>query len=67
LTPKINLRAKIERHSRILKDNLLKSNISKNTYSLSYKIVLFVIVFVFPFYPALATLVYDNTVANFYR
>ncbi len=67
MTPKINLRAKIERHSRILKDSLLKSNISKNKYSLSYKIVLFCIVFVFPFYPALATLVYDNTVIDFYR
>lgn len=67
MTPKINLKAKIERHSRILKDNLLKSNISKNTYSLSYKIVLFVIVVIFPFYPALASLVYDNTVIDFYR
>lgn len=68
MVQKINLRAKIERHSRILKDNLLKSNISKNTYSLSYKIVLFLVIFVFPFYPVLATLIYDNTtVTEFYR
>ncbi|NDK08067.1 LysM peptidoglycan-binding domain-containing protein [Candidatus Gracilibacteria bacterium] len=68
MTPKVNIKAKIERHSRILKDSILKSNISKNKYSLSYKLVLFVIVFVFPFYPALANLLYDNTtVTNFDR
>lgn len=67
MVSKINLKAKIERHSRILKDNLLKSHISTNKYSLSYKIVLFIIVAVFPFYPALASLVYDNTVIDFYR
>ena len=64
---KINLKAKIERHSRILKDNLLKSTTSNNKYSLSFKIVLFVIIFVFPFYPALAALVYDNATVDFYR
>ncbi|MDD3302027.1 MAG: LysM peptidoglycan-binding domain-containing protein [Candidatus Gracilibacteria bacterium] len=64
---KINLKAKIERHSRILKDNLLKSTTSSNKYSISYKIVLFVIIFVFPFYPALAALVYDNATVDFYR
>ncbi len=67
MVSKINLKAKIERHSRILKDNLLKSHISKNKYSLSYKIVLFIIVVIFPFYPALASLVYDNSVIDFYR
>lgn len=65
MTPKVNLKAKIERHSRILKDNILTSNKSKN--SLSYKIVLLIVIFVFPFYPAFANLVYDNTVIDFYR
>lgn len=64
---KVNLRAKIERHSRILKENLFKSSTSKNKYSLSYKIVLFVVILVFPFYPVLSSFVYDNTVVNFYR
>lgn len=68
MTPnKINLKAKIERHSRILKDNLLKSTTFSNKYTLSYKIVLFVIIFIFPFYPALAALVYDNQNIDFYR
>nr|MDD3720613.1 LysM peptidoglycan-binding domain-containing protein [Candidatus Gracilibacteria bacterium] len=63
----INLKAKIERHSRILKENLFQSNNSKNKYSLSYKIVLFFVVLIFPLYPVLASFVYDNSVVDFYR
>lgn len=64
---KINLKAKIERHSRILKENLFQSNVSKSKYTFSYKIVLFFVVLVFPLYPVLASFVYDNSVVDFYR
>ncbi len=66
---KVNLKARIDRHSRILKENIFSSNsnVSKNKYSLSYKIVLFCIVLVFPLYPVLATFIYDNSVVDFYR
>lgn len=64
---KVNLKARIDRHSRILKENIFSSNTSKNKLSFSYKIVLIFIVLVFPFYPVLATFMYDNSVVDFYR
>lgn len=67
MTPKVNLKAKIERHSRILKDNILQTKKIKNNYSLSYKIVLLIVIVVFPFYPTFASLIYNNSVTDFYR
>ncbi len=64
---KINIKAKIERHSRILKDTIFRRSVSKNKYTFSYKIVLFFVVCIFPFYPVLASFVYDNTIVDFYR
>lgn len=68
MVSKVNLKARIERHSRILKDNLWTIHPFRSMYHrLNYNIVLFVVIFLFPIYPLFASFFYDNTVYDFYR
>lgn len=68
---KVNIKARIDRHLRIVKDwNGFWNSILIDNKSLSNShlyIVLFFIVFIFPFYPTLASFVYDNSTYDFYR
>jgi LysM repeat protein len=63
----INIKARIKRHSRIFKDNILNKshNVSYKWYW--YNIVILVVIFIVPIYPAFASLVYTNTSYDFYR
>ncbi len=68
MVSKINLKARIERHSRVLKDNLLQIHPFKSLYhKLNYNIVLFLIVFLFPIYPLFSSFFYQNSEYDFYR
>ncbi len=59
---KINLKARIRRHSRVLKDSIARwKRASKNTHY-SYSMVMFMAIFLVPVYPTFASLVYDNEV-----
>ena len=64
---KINIQARIKRHSRIIKHSLTQGLKDKNYYSYGYNFVIFVVIFLLPIYPALATFVHDNTLVDFYR
>ena len=68
MASKINVKARISRHSRILKEDFSsRSNFShKKTYHW-YNIVLIAIVFLVPIYPAFSSFIYNNTAAEFNR
>ncbi len=65
---KINVKARISRHSRILKEDFSSGrNFSnKKTYH-GYNIVLIAIVFLVPIYPAFSGFIYNNTDSEFKR
>lgn len=68
MVSKVNLKARIERHSRILKDNLWNIHPFRSLYHrLNYNIVLFFVVFLFPVYPIFSSFFYENSVYDFYR
>lgn len=68
MVSKVNLKARIERHSRILKDNLWTIHPFRSMYHrLNYNIVLFVVIFLFPVYPLFSSFFYDSSVYDFYR
>lgn len=68
---KVNIKARIDRHLRIVKNNswfwnsILIDNKSLSNFHIY--IVLFFLVFIFPFYPTLASFVYNNSTYDFYR
>ena len=62
---KVNIQARIKRHSRILKDNLWNSLSYSSKNNLWYKIVALLVLVLFPFYPAFATI--WDTQTSFYR
>ncbi len=67
---KVNIKARINRHSRMFKENMsFKKRITwvlkKNR--LGYKIVILFMVFLMPIYPMFASKVYKNTAYDFYR
>lgn len=67
---RVNVKARIDRHLRIVKGNIWTKNIStiNNSYQTShFYVVLFFLVFIFPFYPSLASFAYNNTSYEFYR
>lgn len=64
---KINIQARIQRHSRILKESLAEWVRGKTYYDYGYNIVLFVVIFLLPIYPVLASFVHNNWVVDFYR
>jgi len=67
LGSKINIQARIKRHSRILKDSLLDKWTKKIASDYWYKLMLFIIIFIIPIYPTIASLFQNNTVVDFYR
>ena len=68
MVPKVNISARIKRHSRILKDNILndRSFLAKQSGN-GYKLVALIIMLIMPFYPAFSSSVYNNTQTDFYR
>lgn len=68
MVSKVNLKARIERHSRILKDNLWNIHPFRALYhKFNYNVVLFLVVFLFPIYPLFSSFFYENTAYDFYR
>ena len=64
---RINVKARLNRHLRIVKENIW---VNKNTLIKTnhhYNIVLFFILLVIPFYPTLASFIYNNSRYDFYR
>lgn len=66
---RVNVKARIDRHLRIVKDNIWnkKSNISRTSPNSHVFLVLFFLIFIFPIYPTLASFVYNNSSYDFYR
>ncbi|MCD5380389.1 LysM peptidoglycan-binding domain-containing protein, partial [Candidatus Gracilibacteria bacterium] len=64
---KVNLQARIKRHSRILKDNLGGSLHQSAKKSMTSRVIAAVIILAFPIYPAFASFMYTNTQLDFYR
>jgi surface antigen len=68
---RVNVKARIDRHLRIVKDNIWTNKTptaKKDSYqNYHLHIVLFFIVFIFPLYPTLASFVYNNSSYEFYR
>ena len=62
---KVNLQARIKRHSRILKDNLWNSLHYSKTNTTWYKIVAIFLILLFPIYPAFSY--FWTTAESFYR
>lgn len=68
MVSKVNLKARIKRHSRILKDNLGNIHPFRSLYhKFNYNIVLFLIIFLFPIYPLFSSFFYDSGNYDFYR
>lgn len=70
MIPQVNVKARIDRHSRILKDNIsfkskVLNRIKRNR--LWYKIVIIVMVLLMPVYPLFASFVYNNNEYDFIR
>ncbi|MDD3794248.1 MAG: LysM peptidoglycan-binding domain-containing protein [Candidatus Gracilibacteria bacterium] len=66
---RVNIKARIDRHLRIVrKENGLKNNsLNEKKYSNALYFVLIFVVFIFPLYPTLASFVYNNSEYDFYR
>ncbi len=62
---KINLRARIERHSRVLQHNLYAG--TKKTGKTGLVIVSIITIFLLPIYPSFASFVNNTSVTEFYR
>lgn len=68
MVSKVNLKARIERHSRILKNNLWNIHHFRSLYHrFNYNIVLFLVIFLFPIYPLFSSFFYENSAYDFYR
>ena len=65
---RVNISARIKRHSRILKDNILNNRDFPNKEVwIGYKFVYFIIILLLPIYPSLSSFVHSNTELDFYR
>ena len=65
---KINVKARINRHSRILKNDFLSgTNFSPKKSYHGYNIVLIAIVFLMPIYPVFSSFIHSNTASEFKR
>lgn len=68
MVSKVNLKARINRHSRILKNNLWTIHPFRSFYyRWNYNIVLFLVIFLFPVYPLFSAFVTDTTQYSFER
>ncbi|MBT3726945.1 hypothetical protein HOG21_04595 [bacterium] len=71
---KVNIRARLNRHLRIVKENILidKASNSNNKKlqkesGFHYNIVLFLVLIIMPIYPTLASFMYNTSTYDFYR
>ncbi|PID87504.1 hypothetical protein CSB07_00870 [Candidatus Gracilibacteria bacterium] len=64
---KVNLKARINRHSRIFRENIVSKNIFMNKRTTGYNFVLFVMIFLIPIYPTLTSFAHGNSAVDFYR
>ena len=66
---KVNIKARLSRHLRIVKENIWvdSPNKAKEKMNFHFKIVLFFVFLVIPVYPSLASFMYDNSSYDFYR
>lgn len=61
MVSKVNLQARINRHSRVLKENLWSIHPFRVMYrSVSYNFVLILVIFLFPVYPLFSSFFYQN-------
>lgn len=63
----INIKARINRHSRIFKDNILNDSKRQSHKWHWYNIVILIVLFVIPIYPTFAGFIYTNNEYDFYR
>jgi surface antigen len=65
---RVNIRARLNRHLRIVKENIWGSDKKKilNT-SYDYNLVLFIVLLIIPIYPTFASYMYDTSRYDFYR
>jgi hypothetical protein len=62
LVSKVNVKARIKRHSRILKEDMNKLNPMRSLmHKYNFKVILVSVLAVTPFYPSFFGLVYGNT------
>lgn len=64
---KVNFKARINRHSRIFKDNIIWKNIFTNNKITWYNFVIFVMIVLIPIYPTLTSFAHWNAASDFYR
>ncbi|MFK7779664.1 MAG: LysM peptidoglycan-binding domain-containing protein [Candidatus Gracilibacteria bacterium] len=66
---KINIKARLNRHLRIVKENIGTNNDDESTMMSNhhYGIVLFFILLIVPIYPTLASVIYNTSRYDFYR
>ncbi len=63
----VNLKARIERHSRIIKNNIWNIHPFRSLYlRFNYNIVLFFVIFLFPVYPLFSSYFYDSSYYDYY-
>jgi surface antigen len=67
---KINIKARLNRHLRIIKESFLDSNkkvIHKKHTNNNYNIAIFIVLLIVPIYPTLASFMYNTSRYEFYR
>ncbi len=63
----VNLKARIERHSRIIKNNIWHIHPFRTLYNrFNHTAVLMCVVLLFPFYPRVSSFFYDNSYYDYY-
>ncbi len=63
----VNLKARIERHSRVIKNNISQIHPFRSLYhKFNYHIVLFFVVFLFPVYPLFSSYFYEYSYYDYY-
>ncbi len=68
MVSKVNFKAKILRHSRILKQNITHIHPIKKIYNRFWiNSLFFIVVFLFPIYPLFSVFIYWENVYNFYK
>lgn len=64
---KVNLKARINRHSRIFKENIAYKSIFKTKKATWYNFVFFIMLLLVPIYPTLTSFAHGNSAVDFYR
>ncbi len=68
MSSKVNLKARIERHSRVIKNNLWNVHPFRTLYyKFNFNIVIALVLVLFPIYPIFAGVMYDKSSYDFYR